>query len=254
MGRSHMVVSGTSYLAAGALAGHLTGTQVGPTELACGTVVAMGIGGLLPDMDTTQSTLARALGPLTLGVAKVIGTVFGGHRQGTHSPVFCVAAGGLASLALTQTGLVRVGGLTLTVGALVALVIGFFSVALVLGRLLKIHGSQCAALAGVIVALALLTHPQPGLIPGAVVLGSLSHLLADWMTPEGIAPLWPISRRRAALPLVGRTGDWREHVVVALVLLGGCALTYRAFAPAVRAQPAVAAAAHDLAAHRGLGR
>jgi membrane-bound metal-dependent hydrolase YbcI (DUF457 family) len=236
-----MVVAGTSYLAGGALAGHLTATPIGPAELGCGTVVAMGIGGLLPDMDTVHSTLARALGPVTLGLARLIGFVFGGHRQGTHSPAFCAAAGLLASLALAQTGLVHLGRLTLTVGALVALLIGYFSVALILGRLLKIHGSECAALAGVIVAVALLAHPHPGFIPGAVVIGSLSHLLADWLTPEGIVPLWPISRRRSALPLVGHTGDWREHVIVALVLLGGCALTYRALTPIVRVQPAVAA-------------
>jgi inner membrane protein len=55
-----------------------------------------------------------------------------------------------------------------------------------------------------------------------VTAGSLSHLLADGLTEEGIPLLWPFSRCRVVLlgALAFRTGSWVEHAVTAAVAAG----------------------------------
>ena len=96
MWRSHMVIGASSWLGLQTLAGPLTGDALDWRERACGAVIAAG-GALVCDMDTPDSRLANALGPLTRLAARGIGRVFGGHRQGTHSLVFCGAIGLLAA-------------------------------------------------------------------------------------------------------------------------------------------------------------
>ncbi|MCA1697965.1 MAG: metal-dependent hydrolase, partial [Actinobacteria bacterium] len=118
MWRSHMVIGASTWLAAQTLAGPLTGTELNWREQACGAVVAAG-GALVCDLDTPDSRLAHALGALTQLVARVIGRVFGGHRVGTHSLIFCALVGALSALALTQNELVRLpAGVTLSAGQL----------------------------------------------------------------------------------------------------------------------------------------
>jgi membrane-bound metal-dependent hydrolase YbcI (DUF457 family) len=58
----------------------------------------------------------------------------------------------------------------------------------------------------------------------ALTIGCASHLLADLLTPQGIAPLWPISQHRISLRLIRRTGDHRETLVVLTVALVTLAL------------------------------
>ncbi|HLH70049.1 MAG TPA: metal-dependent hydrolase [Candidatus Dormibacteraeota bacterium] len=64
--------------------------------------------------------------------------------------------------------------------------------------------------------------PGRPLFAAVVVAGSLSHLLADGLTEEGVPLLWPLSRRRVVLAgvLAFRTGSWLEHVVTATVAAG----------------------------------
>jgi membrane-bound metal-dependent hydrolase YbcI (DUF457 family) len=213
MWRSHMVVGASSWLAAQTLAGPLLGAPLNTSEQACGAAVAAGAA-LLCDMDTPSSRLANTLGPATRLMARLIGRVFGGHRHGTHSLLFCAAIGALSTVTLIPGELVRISaGATLSVGETAALVIAYLSAALSLGGLLGLRGARAGALAGLLVATAASTQP-PALISAAVTIGCASHLLADWLTPEGIQPLWPFSQQRVSLRLIKRTGDSREAVLI----------------------------------------
>ena len=60
-------------------------------------------------------------------------------------------------------------------------------------------------------------------ISAPLIVGYLSHLLADGLTPSGVPLLWP-NRRRFSLPLC-KTGSAMEMLVVGLLAaLGGWAL------------------------------
>jgi len=214
MWRSHMVVGASSWLALQTFAGPLTGTELNSREQACGAVVAAG-GALLCDLDTPNSRLAHALGPVTGLVARAIGRVFGGHRVGTHSLIFCAVVGALSALALTQREVVRLpGAVTISAGQLVALLIAYVAAALTVALLTGLRGARAGLLSAGLVALAASTLAPAGLVSAALTIGCASHLLGDVLTPEGIAPLWPLSRRRVSLGLIRRTGDRRETLVV----------------------------------------
>ena len=57
-----------------------------------------------------------------------------------------------------------------------------------------------------------------------LVVGYLSHLLADLLTPGGLPLAWPL-RRRFSLPLC-RTGSLLEPLIVAGLALGTAAATF----------------------------
>ena len=214
MWRSHMVIGASAWLALQALAEPLTRMALDSREQACGAVIAAG-GALLCDMDTPNSRLAQSLGPVTRLAARAIGRVFGGHRVGTHSLAFCAIVGALSALALSTGEVVRVSAdATLTVGQLVALAIAYVASALTIALLPGLRGTRAAVLTAALVALGAWIAPPPGLVSVAVTIGCVSHLLADVLTPEGIVPLWPFSRRRISLRLIRRTGDRRETLVV----------------------------------------
>jgi membrane-bound metal-dependent hydrolase YbcI (DUF457 family) len=220
MWRSHMVIGASTWLAAQTLAGPLIGSELNSREQACGAVVAAG-GALLCDLDTPDSRLAHSLGAVTQLVARVIGRLFGGHRVGTHSLVFCALIAALSTVALAQDELVRLpAGVTLSAGQLVALLIAYVSTALTVALLFAVRGARAALITAALVAVAASTQPPPALISAALTIGCASHLLADLPTPEGIAPLWPLFKRRISLGLIKRTGDHRETLLVATVALG----------------------------------
>jgi inner membrane protein len=75
--------------------------------------------------------------------------------------------------------------------------------------------SLLAVIAG-IAALAALGLDQP---MAPLVVGYLSHLAADGLTPSGVPLLWP-SRRRFTLNLCS-TGSWVEFALVAAVAAAG---------------------------------
>lgn len=219
MWRSHMVVGASSWLSAQTLTGPLLGTPLDSTQVACGAVVAAGAA-LLCDMDTPASRLANTLGPATRLLARLIGRVFGGHRHGTHSLIFCAAVGALSTATLAQTEFVHVSGtVTLSVGELAAIAIAYLAAVLSIGGLLGLRGARAAALAALLVAGAASTVPPPALVSAAVTIGCGSHLLADVLTPEGIQPFWPFSARRVSLRVIRRTGDRRETLLVLMTAL-----------------------------------
>lgn len=226
MWRSHMVIGASAWLGLQTLTGPLTGDALDWRERACGAVIAAG-GALVCDLDTPTSRLANALGPLTRLAARGIGRAFGGHRRGTHSLVFCAATGVLAAAAIAQQHVVAVGaGFALTVGELAALAIAYAATALTVALLLPVRGVRAGVITFALVAVAASTHPPAQLVSAALTIGCFSHLLADVVTPEGIAPLWPFSPRRIHVKLVHRTGDRREAVVVLLTALVTVAIAW----------------------------
>jgi membrane-bound metal-dependent hydrolase YbcI (DUF457 family) len=228
MWRSHMVIGASSWLGLQALAGPLTGSGLDWRERACGAVIAAG-GALVCDMDTPDSRLANALGPLTRLAARGIGHASGGHRQGTHSLMFCSATGLLAAVLIAQQHVVQLGaGVALTVGELGALAIAYAATALTVALLLPVRGARAGVITLAIVAGAASTHPAAVIVAAGLTIGCFSHLLADYLTPEGIAPLWPFSRRRIHLKVIHRTGDWRETTVVILTALVTVAIAWSA--------------------------
>lgn len=214
MWRSHMVVGASCWLGFQTLAGPLLGAPLTNTQRGCGAAVAAGAA-LLCDMDTPNSRLANTLGPVTRLAARLIGRAFGGHRHGTHSLIFCAGVAALSAVTLARGELVHVSAaITLSVGQVAAVVIAYVTAALSIGGLLGLRGARAGALAALLVAAAASTQPPPWLVSAALTIGCASHLLADWLTPEGIAPLWPFSQRRVSLRLIKRTGDSREALLV----------------------------------------
>ena len=222
-----MVIGASSWLGLQTLAGPLAGDALDWRERACGAVIAAG-GALVCDLDTPTSRLANALGPLTRVAARAIGRAFGGHRRGTHSLLFCGATGMLAAAAIAQDHVVRLGAdVTPTVGELAALAIAYVATALSVALLLPtVRGMTAAAVTLALVALAASTRPPAAIVSVALTIGCSSHLLADLLTPEGIAPLWPFSKRRISLGLIRSTGDRRETVVVLLTAAATVAIAW----------------------------
>jgi membrane-bound metal-dependent hydrolase YbcI (DUF457 family) len=93
-------------------------------------------------------------------------------------------------------------------------VIAYLAAALSLGGLLRLRGTRAGALAALLVGAAASTQPPPALISAAVTIGCASHLLADWLTPDGIPPWGPFSQPRMSLRLIKRTGDSREALLI----------------------------------------
>jgi membrane-bound metal-dependent hydrolase YbcI (DUF457 family) len=112
-------------------------------------------------------------------------------------------------------------GVSVTAGQLAGLAIGYLAAALSVALLLRLHGARAAVTAAVIVAAGAATHPPPELAWAAFTIGCFSHLLGDYLTPEGVMLAWPFSQRRFSLALIKRTGDSREH----LLILATAALT-----------------------------
>ena len=97
-------------------------------------------------------------------------------------------------------------------------------------RLLPNRGWRAAWALGILVAVSA-TVLSDGLwwIPASVAVGVSVHILGDALTNNGVALLWPLSPEpparlwwwqssgRFRLPLLGRTGSWREWALVSVV-------------------------------------
>lgn len=99
MGTSHALSGATTWVA-GAAALSAAGVTVGLPTVAAGAILCAGAA-LLPDLDHPKSRAARSLGPLTRGLACLIGGLCG-HRGATHyligAPIVGVPVGLLACL------------------------------------------------------------------------------------------------------------------------------------------------------------
>jgi membrane-bound metal-dependent hydrolase YbcI (DUF457 family) len=185
----------------------LAGHSLSVPEIAAGTVVAAGAS-MLPDLDHPQATASRSLGPVTGVISKALNQVSGGHRQGTHSLLFALL------MALGTAWL-----LANTSGPWVALGLCFFFASLALRVLTEASGLISAGLAAVVAATLISFAPEADWLWLSISIGCLLHMLGDILTPEGVPPLWPATKWRFRLPIIGHTGDWREGVIA-----GACGL------------------------------
>jgi membrane-bound metal-dependent hydrolase YbcI (DUF457 family) len=203
LGRSHVIISATGYLAVAASLPAIAGTHpLTPAQIGA-TVAVAGGAGLLPDLDLKGSSISRALPPISSALSHCLSKLCGGHRQGSHGLLFAAVAG----IALTF-------GLASSAGRFVAAGLALLCCALVLRCLTEARGLVCAGLAALPALAVSAVAPAQALVV-AVVVGVLLHDLADAVTHEGVPPLWPFSKRRLRLPLV-RTGGKRETAVAGL--------------------------------------
>ena len=200
---------GTSHAATGVLAGGMTGFLLSDNLGHALVCAAIGAGAaLLPDLDTPGSTAGRSLGAVTELVSTHIRetskTVYkrtatavelrraqdGGHRFLTHTVPACVAFGLLALL----LALIPLGA-GLVVFAMSALGLGAVL------REWKFIGSRkkrqlAALITAVLFGVGTMMVPGWGppwwLVGLTVTVGSLTHVLGDWLTRSGVPLAWPL--------------------------------------------------------------
>jgi membrane-bound metal-dependent hydrolase YbcI (DUF457 family) len=201
-GTTHALSGAVTGLAAGSLILHEPAV---PLALFAGLVTAYA---LAPDIDSCGSTEARSLGFMTKGFARVVRTVSGGHRHGTHSLAGVAAFAGAAWLACLFRH-----GWPGRVALFLILAAGFAAAvdALRIGG----HAGNIAALAGA--AAMCWTGYGLALVPLAAALGCSTHLAGDALTRCGVPLLWPATMREFHLtprPLWFTTGHWPERFIV----------------------------------------
>ncbi|MDV7084750.1 metal-dependent hydrolase [Rhodococcus opacus] len=158
---------------------------------------------LLPDLDTSQSTVSRSFGPVSNVVAKGVDAVSlgfytvtkgkrdgkrrGGHRTLTHTALFAAGIGAGVSALVVQFGK----------PAIIATLFVCLGLALrgLAGELAKEKGwLAVSAVAAVLSALTWQSYPTEAGSTGlgvAVALGCATHCLGDAITKEGVPFLAP---------------------------------------------------------------
>lgn len=229
MGYSHSVSAAAAWLAlneAGVL-----GIE-DPTALAVTTLAVAGAG-VLPDIDHHNGTIAHSIPPVSRWVARLVGSVAGGHRKGTHS---------ILGLAAFWAVAFSVDRLTYAGIPVLALALAGFAGGLAL-RTFRAPGGWLGA--GLIVAGTLYTNSL-ALMPWAVLTGATTHVIGDALTTRGVNFLWPATVKPMvasklwrksgymALPLLGDSGSTRENLLTGILLLyiGSYALAFLGLLPA----------------------
>ncbi|MET8312013.1 metal-dependent hydrolase [Micromonospora sp. NPDC005173] len=270
MGKSHALSGAVAWLAvcAGAEQAAAAGLGVpdpGAAAVVVGAATAAGYA-LLPDIDHPQSTIARALGPITGALAWASsrgaaalrragcahcadGPDRGGHRAVTHTAVFAAVLGAVlavigwhfgapAGLAVAAVGIwlasypaLRSGtrakvGDMLLPGSFRRLGRGAHRFAATLGSLLL-------TLLGLICVEALVPGASWWWAGAAAGVGTFTHSLGDALTRSGSPLWWPLRIRGCRWRSVGSpravrftTGGVGEKVAVVLMLLAGAAVAY----------------------------
>jgi membrane-bound metal-dependent hydrolase YbcI (DUF457 family) len=177
-------------------------------------VAAVGGFAMLPDLDSSGSTVSDMWGPVTDVPSGAIGRMAQGHRWGTHDAI-------LGPLVFGALAVAAAGAFWSSL-LLMALAIGLALRALnfvIPGRVENtVLGNLVLSWGG---AWLLLEHsPNPSWLPWAVAVGVLTHIAGDALTTAGIpVPLvWVFHRSRLKL-LPIRTGAVVEKVVLVPVFL-----------------------------------
>lgn len=226
MGTSHATSGALGWLLIAPAVAVIVAAPMEGKELVAGMLACAGAA-LLPDLDHPKSTIAYTLGPVTHALAKGVNLLAGGHRQGTHSLLFCLAMG-LATQVLvlwSQTA---------------AIIIMWCMAALALRSLGLVPPKTSHNVKGFVIAIEatiilwLMVKYMPGewwWLGLAVGLGSLLHLFGDCLTPEGVPFFWP-ARWRGSIPIISRTGNFLEVAILTpLMAIGVIVLLYRHFFP-----------------------
>ena len=235
LGRNHAAMGlllGESLL----MVGHVNSSSVAPV------LIGLTAGSLWPDVDEPNSLVSRSFGLISMAFASGVNRISGGHRQATHSPIGIALMSSCAYL----LGLSHLGHLILAIGAVF---IVLKSVVPWSVRVFALGGTIGAAVISLFVGFWL---SGVGLLPLVLGfgLGSLIHLLGDWVTPSGVPWLWPLSSHHFSLDLWS-TDSFTEHLVGlglwAVVLLGGWHLIGAVALPSVSPTSAV----HSTLASKG---
>ncbi|MDT0304269.1 metal-dependent hydrolase [Streptomonospora wellingtoniae] len=229
-----------SHAATGLLTGVLTTAAmapvmaVGPAELLAGAAIGAGAA-LLPDIDHTESTVARAHGPVTRGLAHgarwISVEVYrrtttpkdtaadGAHRFLWHTPAAAAATGAAVGLGAALSGFLLGMVLWFTLG------LGLLGLAQNLRRGRRRKQLMSWPVVSFVSALGAAALVYGGVAHGAhvgavVAVGMLTGALGDGLTRSGVPLAWPflVNGRRWAMIGVPRsarfsTGTWPERVV-----------------------------------------
>lgn len=197
MGRTHAWSGVAAWLAVSPVLDTTAGLSA--PQIAAGAALTAGAA-MLPDLDQHGSTVGRVYGPITYGLAWIVNRVSGGHRGGTHSLVGVAVTTALAWWAADVGGAALWLLTWLLLGVAVRGSTGsmwVFLRVLAMGLLTSVALAADLAVAEV--------------LPYAVALGVVAHIVGDCLTDHGCPLLWPY-RRRYGVPLVTTKG-WFEPLV-----------------------------------------
>ena len=205
MGRTHATSGAVAYLALVPLLERY-GVDVDSLAVVVGTVAAAGAA-MLPDFDHVHATIAQALGPLTEGLARVVGWVSGGHRNGTHSLL------GLCAFVYASVWLARVGGVPLGLWLAFLFAVATAALRLEMSRATALHYVLCGLGGVALVSSSAFASFPTDVVPWAVGIGVAAHIAGDMLTKEGCPLFWPVWRHRFNV-LRLTTEGFTERVVV----------------------------------------
>ena len=175
---------------------------------------------MLPDFDHHHATIARSVGPVTALLARGVGAVSGGHRNGTHSLLGVAFFTGLA------TFLTHVGGLAL--GVFLAFLFAIASAALRLSMIRATvgHTLMCLGVGALLARGALADSFPVDVVPWAVAVGALTHLVGDMATVQGCPLFWPFHRHRYNYASLSTDHATERFVVGPALFLAAAWLTF----------------------------
>lgn len=231
MGYNHALSGAAAWVAIASSAPSLPTlglVEMSPWQLAAGAVVCAGAA-LLPDTDHHSATIAHSVPTAGPAATTLVGSVSGGHRKGMHSLLAVIGCWNLSG----WIGANPVAG-SIAIAALLAFAIK------TTGIVKKWwHAWAFGALAATGFAVLLPQHAdwfQPGWFQVCVTVGFAAHIFGDFLTTEGVNWVWPLTVKapraisRApglgliwkrngylALPILGKTGSWREKTLGSLL-------------------------------------
>lgn len=200
--------------------------------------------GMVPDIDHPNSTITKKLGIVGSILHPIISTLSGGHRKGAHSWVFVLGMAFVGAFLSTLGNfdtytspsfpawvndffhIIASGSIYIV--ALFVTLCTAFSIRLILPQKLNKSG-KFTMLVSLVGGATVLMNPDmmntPWLI-FAMALGTLFHDVGDMMTTGMVPFLWPFIQKPLGIPVVGRTGSWREVFAVGPLLTFGLAASY----------------------------
>jgi membrane-bound metal-dependent hydrolase YbcI (DUF457 family) len=206
LGKHHAVFGAASFVAVAAVG------QMGlrPEQVVVGAAVAMGAA-LVPDLDEPGASASRSFGRIGRCLSHLIARLSGGHRGATHT-IPAVAAVGVSTAGALQnhTAAAVLLGLLVVVGLDVLPQVRE-GTEWIVGALVAV-GAQQVVVTGDVWPVV------------AVVVGMLSHMVGDTLTPYGVPWCWPLRDLDETTSWgVFRSGSWAEPVVT-WSLVGGLLL------------------------------
>ncbi|WP_345477963.1 metal-dependent hydrolase [Nesterenkonia rhizosphaerae] len=218
--------------------------DAGHTGVLVGAIVCAG-GAMLADADHHNASIAHSLPPVSRWICNGIGTISGGHRNGTHS-ILGVAVFALIAWALSLL-VFDINGVSLHVGAGVfSILLASFAIKVLKFLPASARRSHWAVAVPIGAMVTLLAPDQNAWFLWAVAIGVTIHILGDMLTTGGVNWLWPLTIKppasvqktpvlnrmwmrngRQALPILGNTGsvaEWALSIPISIIAVVGMCL------------------------------